>query len=1177
MTTAPGAPIVQRLRDYGVAAFAVAIATVLRMSLSPFMADRAPFAFLFVAVLLVARFVGFGPAAFATLVGAATTAFFIVDPVGSLIIRDPGHQVAFVVYIVVGFGMAGLGGLMRVAQDRADRLAAEAILQREELRITLASIGDAVVVTDADAKIVSLNPVAELLTGWTSAEAVGRPLGEVFVIVNEETREPVESPVDRVIREGVIVGLANHTVLVARGGKETPIDDSAAPIFNAQQRLVGVVLVFRDVAERRGVETALRESKRGLEQLADSMPQIVFASSAAGQPEYYNRRWYEYTGVASGDFGRESWAPFIHPDDLPRVTAEWTRCLAAGEPWEAEMRLRDKHGEDRWHLVRSVPVRDDAGKIVRWFGTSTDIHERIVVERRLQTKARVLESMAEGVSLTDENGIIVYTNPAEDRMFGYEPGELLGQHVRVQNDYPPEENERRVAAVIDELNRGGVWTGEWANRRKDGTSFVTQARITALEAAGMRYFVCVQEDVTERRAAAESLRASEERLRLALDAGRMGTWDWNVRTNAVTWSPSLEAIHGLPAGTFAGTFEASVADVHPDDRERVLGAVRRTLEEDLDYHLEYRVVWPNGSQHWVEARGQLLKDERGRPERMTGVCVEITERKRAEHDAKFLADASATLAGLVDMEATLQKVATLAVPAFADWCAIDMLDETGALKRVAVVHIDPSKVELAHVAHRKWPPDPKAPTGVWRIIRTGESEITPEITDEMILGSVKDSEFAQILIDLGLRSYMAVPLEARGRVLGVITFISAESGRRFEPRDLALAEDLAHRAAVAIENSRLYHEVREADRRKEDFLSLLAHELRNPLAPVRNGLEILKMAGRDPNAVDMVVEMMERQVQHLVRLVDDLLDVSRIMRNKIELRRERIDLVAVIERAVEIARPGVDAGGHTLVVSPPAEPVPLHGDLVRLVQVVGNLLNNAARYSDPGGKIELSGERVGDRAVIRVRDRGIGIAPEMLSKIWDMFVQGDRRPSRSHGGMGIGLTLVRSLVEMHGGRVEARSEGLGRGSEFTIHLPVADAPEPTPASAAAPAIEAAKPRRLLVVDDNVDAAESLAVLLRLGGHDARVAHDGPTALEMAAADPPELAFLDVGMPVMDGYELARRFRSHPSLKDVVLVALTGWGQESDRRRTKEAGFDAHEVKPVEPAALQRLLADGLQS
>jgi signal transduction histidine kinase/integral membrane sensor domain MASE1/ActR/RegA family two-component response regulator len=550
-------------------------------------------------------------------------------------------------------------------------------------------------------------------------------------------------------------------------------------------------------------------------------------------------------------------------------------------------------------------------------------------------------------------------------------------------------------------------------------------------------------------------------------------------------------------------------------------------------------------------------------------------RRRSEVVSRFLADASAALAAVTDYESTLQKVARLAVPFYADWCAVDMLEEDGSLRRLAVAHVDPTKVQLAQELQRRYPPDPAAPQGVWNILGTGRPEIIADISDDFLIARVKDPELLRILRELGLKSYIGVPLTARGKVLGVITFIAAESGRRYEPSDLAAAEDLAQRAAVAIENARLYQALLEADRRKDDFLAVLAHELRNPLAPLRNALHLLKTRQADAAIGEQARQIMERQVEQLVRLVDDLLDISRIMRGKIELRRAPIELATVVARAVETSQPAIDAGGHELTIALPSEPLWLNGDLVRLAQVVSNLLNNAAKYTENGGKIWLIGARENDEAVVRVRDTGIGIAAEMRSRIFDLFVQAGRAHDRAQGGMGIGLTLVRSLVEMHGGSVAVHSDGPGQGSEFVVKLPILKTSgdedhqgkhvEPRPTGRPAP-------RQILVVDDKVDVADSLALLLRLEGHDVQVAYDAPAALAQAVARPPDIAFLDIGMPKMNGCELAQRFRASPMLKDVVLVALTGWGQEEDRRRTKQAGFDYHLVKPVDPDALHTLLA-----
>ncbi|HET9253170.1 MAG TPA: ATP-binding protein [Candidatus Eisenbacteria bacterium] len=515
-------------------------------------------------------------------------------------------------------------------------------------------------------------------------------------------------------------------------------------------------------------------------------------------------------------------------------------------------------------------------------------------------------------------------------------------------------------------------------------------------------------DITEHRIAEETLRESEERLRLALDAGRMGSWEWRIGSHQVTWSPGLEAIHGLEPGSFEGTFEAYQSDIHPEDREYVLDSLRRTLQEGKEHRIEYRIVLPDGTVRWVEGRGKLLVDENGRPSRMVGVCMDVDERKR-----------------------------------------------------------------------------------------------------------------------------------------------------------------------TAVETARLYDALRDADRRKDEFLALLGHELRNPLAPISNALQLLKLPGADPAISVRAREMIERQVEHLVRVVDDLLDMSRIMRGRVELRREPLELAAVVARAVETSQPILDAEGHTLSLSIAPEPVLVDGDAVRLAQVVSNLLHNAAKYTARGGTISLSAAREGDQAVIRVNDTGAGIAPEIRDRIFDMFYQGSRGENL-RGGLGIGLSVVKGLTELHGGTVEVHSEGAGRGSEFIVRLPLLKREEREAGSAVS--LEGGESgawpsRRVLVVDDNRDAAESLALLLRLEGLEVMVAYDAESAHAIAVASPPQVAFLDLGLPSVDGYELARRFQADPALRGVALVALTGWGQPEDRQRTREAGFARHLVKPVPPATLRGILAE----
>jgi PAS domain S-box-containing protein len=366
----------------------------------------------------------------------------------------------------------------------------------------------------------------------------------------------------------------------------------------------------------------------------------------------------------------------------------------------------------------------------------------------------------------------------------------------------------------------------------------------------------------------------------------------------------------------------------------------------------------------------------------------------------------------------------------------------------------------------------------------------------------------------------------------------------------------------------------EADRHKDEFLATLAHELRNRLAPIRNAIELIQRAGGNADLVRQASRMMERQVGQMVRLVDDLLDISRITQGKVQLRKERVELAAVVRSAVEAARPLIEAQAHELTITLPQEPVYLEADPTRLAQVFANLLDNAAKYTEKGGRIWLTAERRGGEVSVSVRDTGIGIAAEHLPRIFEMFSQVEPALERAHGGLGIGLALVRALVELHGGTIEARSAGIGRGSEFTVRLPVADTPvraRQEPGVAGTKSCVGPK-CRILVADDLRDSADSLATVLRLAGHDVQTAHDGLEAVRAAATFRPDVALLDIGMPKMNGYEAARHIRGQPWGKNMVLVAVTGWGQEEDRRRTAEAGFDHHLIKPVESATLENLLA-----
>ncbi|MDQ3160533.1 MAG: ATP-binding protein, partial [Pseudomonadota bacterium] len=595
-------------------------------------------------------------------------------------------------------------------------------------------------------------------------------------------------------------------------------------------------------------------------------------------------------------------------------------------------------------------------------------------------------------------------------------------------------------------------------------------------------------------------------------------------------------------------------------------AIRGALERGGEYYVEFRHRRQSGGIHWIAGSGKVLPGDDGKPQRMLGIGLDVTQRKRAEQTARFLADASASLGQLVDFESTLQKIASLAVPSFSDWATVDVAEADGSLRRVSASHIDPAKMQLAHEVHRRFPADPAAPMGPWNIVRTGRSQIVPEITDDMLVDSIKDEEHLGIIRKLGLRSYIGVPLTVRGKTIGVITFINAETERNYGQNDLAAAEDLASRVAIAIENAQLYRDLQDADRRKDEFLATLAHELRNPLAPLGNAINIRRMS----NNPDPLQPVMERQVALLVRLIDDLLDVSRINLDKLTLKRAPTTLQKVLDAALEIASPLIEKGSHPVVRDIPADAIPLDGDHARLSQVFSNLLGNAAKYSPAGQPIEISVSMREDRVRTSIRDHGIGLTPAQGERVFDLFSQVNTSLERSQGGLGIGLSLVRKLVEMHGGKVHVHSDGLDRGSCFTVELPLGNKMPHEPAPS--PSAPLALGLRALVVDDNRDAADTLAMALQVFGLDVRALYDPLEASEVATTFDPHLVFLDIGMPGLSGYDLARKLRElHPG-QPRVLVAVTGWGQPEDQRRTAEAGFDHHIVKPPDLEALRAICA-----
>lgn len=675
-------------------------------------------------------------------------------------------------------------------------------------------------------------------------------------------------------------------------------------------------------------------------------------------------------------------------------------------------------------------------------------------------------------------------------------------------------------------------------------------------------------DLIERTQHEEMLNQSKEQLHMALSAGKFGYWQLDLDSLHITSSNQCKVNFERGAADKPFTYEMFLATIHPDDQARVEAAIGRAIREQSDYEVDYRCLCPDGSSHWINTRGRMLgnRSDRATPRQLIGVTLDITERKQAEAllvGQKRVLEMLAMGVALTEVLATLIRVIEDQSEGLVGSILICQ-PESSCFHMGVAPSLPASYIEALQDASIS--PPYLGPCG--QACHLSEAITVVDIATDQRWSK----EWRNLTLGLGLRACYSSPILASdSKTLGSFCMYYRKS-HDLKPPNPQLLEIATHLAGIAIERRQLKKARQEADRRKDEFLAMLAHELRNPLTPILNAVQLLRLSGSNRGAIQSASEIMERQISQLVRLVDDLLDISRITRGKIELRQERVELASAVSHAIETTRPLLQSLGHRLAVTLPPQPVYLHGDLVRLTQIISNLLSNACKFTGKGGQIWLTVGCEGEQAVIRVRDTGIGIAADQLSRIFELFTQVDTSLERTHHGLGIGLTLVKNLAEMHGGAVEAHSNGHSQGSEFVVRLPLlvdmpkSLLPEPTLIKRAA-----TMRYRILVVDDNQDAATSLATWLKLIGNEIQIAYDGLAALEAATAFKPDIILLDIGLPKMNGYDVARRVRQQPWGEEMVLVALTGWGQDKDREKSREAGFNHHMVKPVDHAALTRLL------
>lgn len=679
----------------------------------------------------------------------------------------------------------------------------------------------------------------------------------------------------------------------------------------------------------------------------------------------------------------------------------------------------------------------------------------------------------------------------------------------------------------------------------------------------------LKEQIAERERAEAELRKEREFLHAVLEHVSDGIIATDAQSGVTQANRAARELTGLAEPGRASLPESISAGLN--------GAVIRDLE--------VRFAPADAPPRQLLVTSQPIRDPEGGPQGAVLVLHDVTQQKlaaearerlireqaaRAAAEARqqriaFLAEASSILATSLDYETTLANVARLCVPYLAHVCVIDLLHPDGTLRRLASVQAtEAAPLQELGSYHLTGLPESHP---IRMALQTGQTQAGS--------GSLPHpGTFERVEAPDG--GFLCCPLVARGHTLGVVSFLGADEAEGFSDEVQALARDLAGRAALAVDNALLYREVQEHDRRKDVFLAMLGHELRNPLAAMSNSLEVLRLRGAWDGPNLEALNVLCRQTKHQARLIDDLLDVSRITQGKVQLRTDRVDLNRIAALAVDSARAFIEGSGHTLELELAGSAIWLEADPTRLEQVIVNLLNNAAKYTDRGGRIWLSVSRAqgsGAWAVIRVRDNGIGMSPELSRRVFDVFTQAPDALQRAQGGLGLGLSLVRGLVELHGGRVEARSEGEGRGSEFTVYLPAlvepacpAEVSLPRPAASARPST-----LEVLVVDDNVDAAEMTVEVLELWGYAAEAVHSGAAALRRAEQRMPDLILMDIGMPGMDGYEVTRELRRRPGGRVPYIIALTGYGQRDDVQRALAAGMDAHLTKPVDLDALRRLL------
>ena len=890
-----------------------------------------------------------------------------------------------------------------------------------------------------------------------------------------------------------------------------------------------------DITARKQANAVLRAERDTSQRYLDMVETMIVALDSTGRITRLNRKGYALLGYAAGELEGENWFERCLPEsEAGSQVYPIFRQLMSGELENVEYfenPVRTRDGEQRLIAWHNTLLHDDLGRISGVLSAGEDITDRKRAENALRYQLDLNQSITDkatdSIFINDAQGRVTFVNPEGRRVFGYAEDELMGRHLHdvIHHSQADGQTYPMHACPLCQVYDTGqvIRDHETIFFRKDGSPVHVTASNAALEANGEPAgAVLVLHDVTASRRVERALRERDADLNRAQSVGRIGSWRLDVRLNQLTWSPENHRIFGIAEGTPL-TYETFIGSVHPEDRVYVDVMWQACLRGEA-YDVEHRLV-VDGKVKWVKEKAELEFGEQGQLLGGFGITQDITDIKLAEQ-------------ALRESEARLQLATEIGRSGTWDW---DLASGEVIWSR-----------------------------GHYEILGYEQDAVTPSY--QAWAERVHPADLAKV--EVGLRRCMAEQQDyaAEFRVVWPDETVHWMSARgRFDYAENGTCTRMLGVMADVTSMKKAELDLLDANRRKDEFLAMLAHELRNPLAPIRNAAHVLRRLQLDEPRVRWAQEIIERQVTHLSRLVDDLLDVSRIVRGKVNLRIEPIDLKVLIRHAIEATNPLMEAMGHQLFAQVPTEPIALKGDSARLLQVLVNLLDNAAKYTKGGGHITLDANAREGWLEIVVRDNGLGMSQELLPRVFDLFSQGERTLDRAQGGLGIGLTLVKNLVELHGGQVTASSPGPGQGSTFTVRLPLISNAQTS--GEFQDGFGGRMGLRILVVDDDSAVAESTAVFLEMEGHTTRTAGSGEAALELLAEFRPRIVLLDLGLPGLDGYSVARRIRQQHDGDQYKLIAVSGYGSEEVISRCLAVGFDQHLLKPLDPAALSAFLAD----